>query len=122
MCDGDGAGLGAGLDRTSSALGDLSGVLGYTVRVRSPSWLLECVMAAELCVGMVSVFWGDEGGRRAGEGEGEGEGVWLSVASMWFCSVGEGVGVEIGVSASCWGESNPESPEARFCIEHIPHK
>ena len=34
----------------------------------------------------------DVGGRRAGEGEGEG--VWLSVASMWFCSIGEGVGVE----------------------------
>ena len=66
--------------------------------------------------GMVCEFWwGDVGGgRRAGEGEGEGDGVWLSEASMWFCSVGEGVGVEIGVSASCWGESNPESPEARF--------
>ena len=71
--------------------------------------------------GVVSVFWGDVGGRRAGEGEGEGEGVWLSVASMWFCSVGEGVGVEIGVSTSCWGESKPESPEERFCIVCI-HK
>ena len=60
----------------------------------------------------------DVGGRRAGEGDGEGEGVWLSVASMWFCSVGEGVGVETGVSTSCWGESKPESPEARFCITY----
>ena len=57
----------------------------------------------------------DVGGRGAGEGEREGEGVWLSVASMWFCSIGEGVGVETGVSTSCWGESKPE---VRFCITY----
>ena len=78
--------------------------------------MVLCVAGAELCGG--SVLDVDiVGGMREGEGEGEGEGVWLSVASMWFCSVGEGVGVETGVS--CWGESKPESPDARFCITYM---
>ena len=96
---------------TSSALGDLSGVVGYTVRVRSPSWLFECLMVVS-----GTRLWGEVGGTREGEGEGEGEGVALSVASTWSCSVSDGVGVVVGVS--CWEESKPESPDERFCNIH----
>lgn len=67
-----------------------------------------------LCGGVRAL--GELGGISDGEGDGEGEGVRLSVASTMFWSVGEGVGVVVGVS--CWGESKPESPDDRFCITY----